>query len=67
MYFDGRYKLTVFHGQDIGELYDHATDPDEFDNLWDDPASQSLKCDLILANFAQSVATVDPVRIVGNF
>jgi len=67
MYFDGRYKLVVFHGQEIGELYDQETDPDEFDNLWDDPASQSLKCELILANFAQSVATVDPVRIVGNF
>jgi arylsulfatase A-like enzyme len=67
MYFDGRYKLTVFHGQETGELYDLATDPNEFDNKWDDPASQSLKCNLILANFAQSVATVDPVRIVGNF
>ena len=67
MYFDGRYKLTVFHGQEIGEFYDLDTDPDEFDNRWDDPACQSLKCELILANFAQSVATVDPVRIVGNF
>lgn len=67
MYYDGRYKLTVFHGQEIGELYDHATDPDEFDNRWDDPACQALKCDLILKNFAQSVGTVVPVRIVGNF
>ncbi|MBU2937752.1 MULTISPECIES: sulfatase family protein [Pacificibacter] len=67
MYFDGRYKLTVFHGQDIGELYDHETDPDEFDNKWDDPAYQALKSELVLANFAQTVATVDPVHIVGNF
>lgn len=67
MYFDGRYKLTIFHGQEIGELYDFKTDPDEFDNKWDDPSYQLLKCDLILANFAQSVSTVDPVRLVGNF
>ncbi len=68
MYFDGRYKLNVFHGQEIGELYDLETDPDEFDNKWSDPDFQSIKCDLILANFAQSVATVDPVPgIVGNF
>ncbi len=67
MYFDGRYKLTVFHGQEIGELYDLETDPDEFDNKWDNSSYQALKCELILANYAQSVATVDPVRIVGNF
>ncbi len=67
MYFDGRYKLTVFHGQEIGELYDHQTDPDEFDNKWDDPTYQAIKADLVLANFAQSVATVEPVHIVGNF
>lgn len=67
MYFDGRYKLIVYHGQDVGELYDHETDPDESDNKWNDPGYQSLKVELLLANFQQSVATVEPVRIVGNF
>lgn len=68
MYFDGRYKLTVFHGSEIGELYDLETDPEEFDNKWSDPSYQSLKCDLILANFAKSVAVVDPVpECIGNF
>ncbi len=27
-------KIAVYHGVDEGELYDLATDPDEFDNLW---------------------------------
>ncbi len=30
-----------------GELYDHANDPEQWRNLWNDPAYQSLKSDLI--------------------
>jgi arylsulfatase A-like enzyme len=29
-------KLTCYHGQDFGELYDLAADPGEATNLWDD-------------------------------
>lgn len=47
MYFDGRYKLCLYHGHDIGELYDLKTDPDEFDNLWDEPAHKDLKLTLL--------------------
>ncbi len=35
---DERHKLVVYHGQRLGELYDLRDDPDEFSNLWDDPA-----------------------------
>ncbi len=31
MYFDGRYKLVVFHGKEYGELYDTREDPHEFE------------------------------------
>jgi hypothetical protein len=31
-----------------GELYDLARDPDEMINLWDDPASATLRADLVL-------------------
>ena len=34
---DERYKLVVYHGHEIGELFDLERDPDEFENLWDDP------------------------------
>jgi arylsulfatase A-like enzyme len=31
----GRYRLSVFHGAEWGELYDLENDPGEFENLWD--------------------------------
>mgnify|MGYP000657471415 FL=1 len=60
MYRDRRYKLVVYHGHEIGELFDLATDPWEFENLWDDPASAEVKSRLLRASFDASIrATVD--------
>ena len=47
-YINDRYKLTVFYGQEFGELYDLRQDPGEINNLWDHPDSQSLKAELFL-------------------
>lgn len=47
-YVDERYKLTVYYRQTYGELFDLQNDPQETRNLWDDPASQSLKQELLL-------------------
>ncbi len=38
-----RYKITVYRERPEGELFDLAQDPDERNNLWDDPESQELK------------------------
>jgi arylsulfatase A-like enzyme len=46
MIYDGRFKLVVYHGHSVGELYDLRDDPHEFDNLWDDPDSASTKAAL---------------------
>ena len=60
MYRDRRYKLIVYHGHNLGELYDLQEDPWEFDNLWDDPGSQQLRSELVYASFdAHVMLTTD--------
>ena len=55
---DERYKLVVYHGHGIGELFDLETDPYEFDNLWDDPAMTQIKLYLMQLSFdALALAT----------
>ncbi len=59
MYRDGSHKLVVYHGHGLGELYDLRTDPDEFDNLWDDPDHQALKLELMHRSFDATMAAID--------
>jgi arylsulfatase len=59
---DDRYKLVVYHGLDVGELYDLDNDPDEFENLWDDAASQDVKHALIKRLFDAVMLAVDEGR-----
>ena len=59
MYFDGRYKLIVYHGHNLGELYDLQSDPGEFINLWDDPSSAEIKMELLLHSFDSSMCIMD--------
>lgn len=47
-YVDIRYKLTVYHDADHGELFDLKDDPGELHNRWDDPAWTSCKAGLLL-------------------
>lgn len=47
-YVDERYKITVYYNQTYGEIFDLQEDPQEFHNLWDDPAYASLKSELML-------------------
>jgi arylsulfatase A-like enzyme len=65
MYFDGRYKLSVYHGLDLGELYDLETDPNEFHDLWDSPAHRELRHALLARHFDAMMLVCDPgpVRI----
>ncbi|WP_407267764.1 sulfatase [Radiobacillus sp. PE A8.2] len=60
MYYDGRYKLVVYHGEELGEFYDHETDPDEYINLWDRKDLMEKKLELMKRNFDSSILTVDP-------
>jgi arylsulfatase len=56
-----RYKLTVAHGQNCGELYDLERDPQEYINLWDHPSYQATKCQLLLQLTDRMAWTVDPL------
>ena len=53
-------KIIVYHGTDQGEMYDLKADPDEFENLWDDPRHTERKLRLMKACFDASVFTMDP-------
>ena len=57
MYCDGRYKIAIYEGESIGELFDLESDPGEFVNLWDDPHSSALKSELVLRHFQAYLAT----------
>lgn len=48
MHFDGRYKVSMYHGHRLGEIYDLQQDPGEFEDLWDVPGFQNTKADLLL-------------------
>ncbi|MCR9230911.1 MAG: sulfatase-like hydrolase/transferase [bacterium] len=61
MYRDDRYKLSLYHDKNLGELYDLQTDPWEHNNLWDDPAHQAAKHELILASFNSHVVLTTDV------
>ena len=55
MYRRRQYKLCVYHGHGLGELYDLENDPWEFENLWDSPEHQELKYELSAASFDNHV------------
>ncbi len=55
MFRTSRYKLVVYHKDNLGELFDLEADPYEFDNLWNEPSWQELKHKLILESFNSHV------------
>ena len=55
------HKMIVYHGTDQGELYDLENDPDEFENLWNNPAQAGLKTEMLKDTFDASVFTMDPM------
>lgn len=59
MYRDRRWKLVLYHDHDLGELYDMANDPYEFNSLWDDPAHQEVKMQLLLRSHDATVRAAD--------
>lgn len=46
-YLDRRWRMTLWEGQDFGELYDLDNDPGEITNLWADPEHRATRKDLM--------------------
>lgn len=65
MIFDGRYKLTVYHGLQVGELYDLQEDPHELHNLWNETSAEEIKYELMKSCFDARMLSVNigPPRI----
>lgn len=59
MTFDGRWKHIVYHGLDLGELFDLQSDPGEFDNRFDDPSLADLRLELMRTHLDAMMATSD--------
>ena len=68
MWRDRRYKIVVYHGEELGELYDLEKDPDEFENRWDDPSYAEVRFSLTKKCFDARAFTMDPLpERVSNF
>lgn len=48
---DQRHKLVVYHGTELGELFDLEEDPWEFHNLWDDCGRAEIRFRLVRQSF----------------
>ena len=53
-------KIVVYHGTKQGEFYDLESDPEEFFNLWNVPAMEKRKNEMLARCFDASVFTMDP-------
>jgi len=57
------HKMVVYHGKDLGELYDLEKDPNETTNLWNDSNYESIKLDLFKRLCDRMVETIDPLPV----
>ena len=66
MIFDGRHKLVMYHGHEVGELYDLQEDPHEFRNLWNDLERMSLRCELTRLCFDETMLAIEEGQSLGG-
>jgi arylsulfatase A-like enzyme len=54
-----RWKLTYYLGQQMGELIDREADPDEMNNLWENPAYSDVKQALLQSLFEMTLGSIE--------
>jgi len=59
MYRNERYKLVIYHGHGLGELYDLEEDPGEFENLWGRADYSQLRFDLMWRSYDATAIAQD--------
>lgn len=55
------YKLAMYHTDGDGELYDLKQDPNETNNLWQNPKYQDIRFGLLERLYHRTAAAVDPL------
>ena len=53
------WRLTIYRGEDWGDLYDLRNDPDESHNLWDSPSHAGARAELTQLMVQELLETVD--------
>lgn len=61
MVVTNRYKIVAYHGLATGELYDLYIDPQESDNLWNDPSVADVKMGMLGRLCDRMAFTSDPL------
>lgn len=61
-FVDQRHKLTIYRDRPYGEFFDLEADPQEINNLWDEPAAAGLKLRLLHA-FMNAELRREPTRM----
>lgn len=56
---DEDWRITMYGGEDWGELYDLRNDPNETHNLWDSPDHQEIRAELLLRLNHHLIAQMD--------
>jgi arylsulfatase A-like enzyme len=60
------WRMSVFEGSDLGELYDLNTDPHELGNLWSAPEAQSRKMQMFQHMMQRQIALRDKSLLATN-
>lgn len=53
------WRITVYADAQLAELYNLKRDPDQLENLWDNPAAQVIKTELLAQMVRRSIDLVD--------
>ncbi|MFA6291615.1 MAG: sulfatase/phosphatase domain-containing protein, partial [Victivallales bacterium] len=61
-----RHRIVYYDHKHGGELYDHESDPGEIENLWDSPAHQLLKMELLQRLFDRINCYRTPSSVQGD-